>query len=142
MIRHWDPQGNYKGGFLKEYDHWVLEVNHRQHTLGSFIIFAKRKVENYSDLNKSELNELVKVMKEIESALTKLFNPGRFNYLQLGNNVHYLHFHGIPRYKTNRKFDGKVWTDPSWGHFPPWIRTEIDKETLRKLKGKIEEQMA
>lgn len=137
MIRHWDPLGKYREGFLKEYKHWVLEVNFRQHTLGCFIIFAKRKIERFSDLNSSELDELPKVMKEIEDVLIKLFKPRRFNYLQLGNNLHHLHFHGIPRYENSVKFDGIVWRDPSWGHFPPWIREEVNKDFVKILKRQI-----
>ena len=137
MIRHWDPQGKYKKGFLREYDHWILEVSFRQHTLGCFIIFAKRKVEKISELRGSELIELRKVMKDIEDALIKLFNPGRFNYLQMGNSLHHLHFHGIPRYERSKKFAGKVWLDKTWGHNPVWTRTEVDNEFVIVLKKKI-----
>ena len=142
MTRYWDLEGKYKEGFLKEYKHWALEISFRQHTLGCFIIFAKRKVERFSELNKEELDEFPKVMKEIETALIKLFKPGRFNYLQLGNNLHHLHFHGLPRYKSSRKFAGKVWRDPSWGHFPIWTRTAVDNKLVLVLKKRILKKLA
>lgn len=137
MIRYWDPQEKYKDGFLKEYKHWVLEVSHRQHTLGSFIIFAKRKIENFSDLNEQEADELPIVMKEIEEVIKKLFDPGRFNYLQMGNSLHLLHFHGIPRYKNNIEFAGKTWIDKSWGHPPIWKKTEDQIDLVVKIKDVI-----
>lgn len=81
MNRFWDPKGKYKEGFLKEYKHWVLEISFLQHTLGCFIIFAKRNVERISELNNEELSELKTVMSEIEAAVTKEFKADRFNYL-------------------------------------------------------------
>ena len=67
--RIWDPEGKYQVGFLKEYKHWVLEISFRQHTLGCFIIFAKRKIENISALQKEELEELPLVINAIETPL-------------------------------------------------------------------------
>jgi diadenosine tetraphosphate (Ap4A) HIT family hydrolase len=138
-FRVWDPEGKYKEGFLKEYKYWVLEVSFRQHTLGCFIIFCKRKIEKISQLSIEELVELKEVMLEIENKLSssKVFYPDRFNYLQMGNTLHHLHFHGIPRYKSERKFNNIFWTDKAWGHPPIWSKTEVSKETIIKIKQEI-----
>jgi diadenosine tetraphosphate (Ap4A) HIT family hydrolase len=142
--RFWDKEGKYKEGFLKEYSHWVLEVSYRQHTLGSFIIFCKRQgVERISQLTDEEVKELRNVMKEIEETLSKIdgFKPDRFNYLQLGNQLHNLHFHGIPRYKEKRVFDGKEWVDETWGHPPKWSKKEVNKDLVIKIRGVIKENL-
>ena len=143
MNRVWDPQEKYKDGFLKEYNHWIIEVSFRQHTIGCYIIFAKRNVERISELNKDELSELSKAMGEIENTLIQIseFKPDRFNYLQLGNELHRLHFHGIPRYKTQRNFGGEIWTDKTWGHPPTWSNSEVSKEFVLKIKEKILEYL-
>jgi diadenosine tetraphosphate (Ap4A) HIT family hydrolase len=134
--RVWDPTNQYKEGFVKEYDHWVLEVSFRQHTLGCFIIFAKRSVEKISELHDQEVIELKKVMKEFESTLSEMenFKPDRFNYLQLGNATHHLHFHIVPRYATPRKFLNREWIDESFGHPPIWSTKEVNKEVVLKIK--------
>jgi len=139
MNRIWDPEGKYKEGFLKEYDNWVLEVSFRQHTLGCFIIFAKRKVERISELTIEEFAELKEVMLEIENALSSIetFKPKRFNYLQLGNGLHRLHFHGIPRYESERQFNNITWEDKAWGHPPIWSKTEISAELIVAIKQEI-----
>lgn len=137
MNRMWDKEGKYKEGFLKEYSHWVLEVSFLQHTLGCFIIFAKRNVERISELNNEELSELKTVMSEIEAAVTKEFKADRFNYLQLGNNLHHLHIHGIPRYQTQREFNGQKWIDKTWGHPPVWSNKEALSDLVKTLKETI-----
>lgn len=99
---------------MKEYEFWALEVSYSQHTFGNFIVFCKRKgVERLSELTDEELLELKRVLDEIQTALEKnpLFKPDRFNYWQMGNAVHHLHVHGIPRYASEREFLGKVWKD-------------------------------
>lgn len=135
-LRSWDPSGKYKEGFVKEYKHWVLEVSFRQHTLGCFIIFAKRDIEKISELGEEEMVELKEVMKEFETTLSHMigFNPERFNYLQLGNALHHLHFHAIPRYSTMRNFMDKEWIDTTFGQPPVWSKEEVTKETLQKIK--------
>ena len=135
--RTWDPKGFYKDGFVKEYSHWILEVSFRQHTLGCFIIFAKRDIEKISELRDDELLELKKVMLGVELVIKKLFSPDRFNYLQMGNALHRLHFHGIPRYKKPQEFDGKIWNDRTYGHPPIWKKTEVEKKLIIKLRKMI-----
>ena len=102
--RPWDKNNKYTGAFLKEYTHWILEVSYSQHTLGSFIIFAKRSIEKISELESNELLELKTVMCEVENVMGRIdkLKPDRFNYMQLGNALHHLHIHGIPRYKKPR----------------------------------------
>lgn len=137
--RVWDSDGKYPEAVLKEYEYWVVEVSYRQHTLGSYIIFAKREVEKISELEDKEIVELKRVMGRIEEALfaTPEFVPDRFNYWQMGNNLHHLHFHGIPRYAKPRKFAGREWVDKTWGSVPVWSRVEVDREMVQTLREAI-----
>jgi diadenosine tetraphosphate (Ap4A) HIT family hydrolase len=124
---------------LKEYDHWVLEVSYRQHTLGCYIIFAKRPVEKISELKTGEIDELKDIMAEIEKTLSKIdiFKPDRFNYLQLGNKCNQLHFHGIPRYTSPKIFDGREWIDKTAGSVPIWSHEDVGHELVAKLRDTI-----
>ena len=139
-----DQQGKYKNGFLKEYNHWILTVSFRQHTLGCFIILAKNNIEKISDLEKEELIELKEVMDQIETALQKhpLFKPDRFNYLQLGNVLHRLHFHGIPRYASPRKFQGGNWIDMTWGKPPVWNKDDVSNDLVISIKKELIKYLA
>jgi len=139
-VRFWDKNNKYTEGFLKEYNYWVLEVSYRQHTFGCYIVFCKREgIEKISELSEEELIELKQVFKEIETALLKndTFKPDRFNYWQMGNGLHQLHFHGIPRYSSERQFAEKKWNDHSYGSVPIWAREEQTHEVVMKLRDEI-----
>jgi diadenosine tetraphosphate (Ap4A) HIT family hydrolase len=127
----------YKNGFLKEYTHWYLVISFRQHTPGSFIILAKREFERFSEINSEEYSELMVVMKEMEGALAKTFAPDRYNYLQLGNKDHNLHFHGVPRYASPRSFDGKELIDVNFGRPVVWVGIESHPEYILKVRDHI-----
>lgn len=132
----WDPENKYTAGYLKEYKHWLLNVHYRQHTIGAYIILARREgVQRISELHDTELIELKQVMREIESTLEsiEIFKPDRFNYEQLGNELHHLHFHGIPRYSTTRIFDGEEWIDENWGKPPKWPIEDRSDEFVEKI---------
>ncbi|MDQ5901188.1 MAG: adenylyltransferase [Patescibacteria group bacterium] len=137
--RVWDPEEKYKEGFVKSYSHWTLEVSFRQHTLGCFIIFANRHTEKISELENEEIIELKDVMKELEYTLSKIdsFKPDRFNYLQMGNALHHLHFHAIPRYANTRNFMNKTWEDSTYGHPPQWTKEESEKDLILRIKDKF-----
>lgn len=141
--RVWDPQHQYTEGFLKEYQHWVLEVSYRQHTLGCYILFAKDHVERISQLSPDAMVELRTAMKDIEDALTAnpLFRPDRFNYWQMGNNLPHLHFHGIPRYASPRHFEGEEWFDQTWGSVPVWSKQNRGHDLVRKLREAIKQNL-
>ncbi len=124
-VRYWDPDGKFDGAVLKWYVHWCLEVSFHQHALGSFILFCRRSgVLLISDLHPEELAEMQLAMQEIELVLRghPFFRADHFNYLQMGNELHLLHFHGIPRYQSPRVFFGKRWVDHAWGHPPAWTK--------------------
>lgn len=137
--RPWDPDGKYPGAVLKEYAYWVLEVSYRQHTLGSYIIFAKDDCERISELRPGSLADLCAVMADIERALcaAEEFRPDRFNYWQMGNALHRLHFHGIPRYAQKRVFAGQEWIDTTWGSVPVWSRNDVSRELVQAIRDAL-----
>ena len=139
LNRIWDKENIYTKGFLKEYKYWVLEVSYRQHTLGCFIIFAKRKIEKITELTNHEILELQNVMKEIQETLLKIdiFKPDRFNYFQMGNDIHNLHFHSIPRYAKSRNLMNKKWVDKTWGSVPMWIKKDVSHTLVKGLRDII-----
>lgn len=138
MIKHnfriWDPNNQFPEGHIKRFKYWSFEVSYRQHTLGSFLILLNRKAQKISDLTSTELISLGKVMKFAEKILTKTFKPDHFNYLQLGNSTHHLHFHGIPRYQTKRFFNKKNWIDKNFNLPPVWSYKNVPHALVKKIK--------
>lgn len=136
----WDPTDRYADGVMKIYDHWCLEVSFRQHTLGCFIIFCRRpNVRLMSQLRPEESAELIHVMGDIERALrlNPVFHADHFNYLQMGNSTPSLHFHGVPRYESPRRFQEKDWIDGTWGHPVAWVKEEVSKELIIAIREEL-----
>ena len=104
-----------------------------------FYHLCKKKIEKISELTSNEIIELKDVMKEIEIALMNIskFKPDRFNYFQMGNSLHHLHFHGIPRYATSRNFNGQIWIDETWGAPPTWSKTNVNKKLVLEIKNTL-----
>lgn len=135
--RFYDPENKYSQGLLKDYKYWMLETSYLQHTFGNYIIFCKRKgVEKISELRDKEIIEFKKVCNEIENALlkNKIFKPQRFNYWQMGNGCHSLHFHGIPRYEKSKKLGKKIFKDKSYGTVPIWTKVEQNEKVVIEMK--------
>ncbi len=137
-MRFWDVNGEYTGGLLRFYRYWAVEISYRQHTLGSFIIFSRSEgARLISDLKPEAIAELPLVMCEVEHALRAQFAPDHFNYLQMGNGVPFLHFHGIPRYVSERQFFGKIWKDETWGHPPAWTYEVASIDLVTSLRDAL-----
>lgn len=142
LVRHWDPKGEYEGAVLKVYEYWCLEVSWQQHTLGCYIIFCRREgVRLMSRLTIEEIDELRHVMAHMEIALRnhEQFRPDHFNYLQMGNVLPLLHFHGIPRYKESRPLSRTLLdrdvTDSTPDFLPSWTRDAVTPEQMKELRA-------
>jgi diadenosine tetraphosphate (Ap4A) HIT family hydrolase len=135
-------ESKFAEGNIKVYQHWILTVSFRQHTLGCLIVMAKREVERISELSDPELLELRQVMRDLETALNRAsdFQPDRFNYLQLGNALHQLHFHCIPRYQTIRHFAGQEWVDTTFGRPPIFLKKDQESsvELVRTIRDTLQ----
>lgn len=102
-------------GIIKRTRHWTIMLSREQHTLGTIVIIHNTHTVNFSSISKDALLELQEVQLQVEAALTKLFKPDLFNYLQCGNEVEHLHLHLIPRYKTHRIYSNLQFNDVNFG---------------------------
>lgn len=82
-------------------------------------------------------------MRELEITLMEMenFKPDIFNYLQMVNALHHLHFHAIPRYSSPRQFMNKIWNDTIFGHPPIWSKVEVEEELVLNIKNKFLRQL-
>jgi diadenosine tetraphosphate (Ap4A) HIT family hydrolase len=127
----------YSACLLKEYDYWFLEANLKQHTLGCYVIICKREAAGLVNITEAELAELKRVMLEIEMALSQVFKPNKFDYIQLSEVDGHLQLQGIPRYKEPRVFNHVSWYDQAWGSEPAWHQAEIASQLLVMIKEVI-----
>lgn len=129
--------------WVKNYAYWNLQVHTNQYYLGRSILKLKRHVVDITEMNMDEREELFnQVLPEVKNALDELFNPDLYNYASLGNSCPHLHFHVIPRYKSNRTFNGRDFVDENWdSHWKPDYEHDVSQETIQKLRENMEEHL-
>lgn len=97
---------------------WTWSLRPEQPTLGSSIISLNRYALHFSDVSSKEMADLADLIKIVERTLKVTFKPDIINYLMLMMVDHHVHYHIIPRYKVERKYDGVSWVDNGWPTLP------------------------
>lgn len=73
-------------------------------TEGHALIFPKKHIESFFDLNKEEIVELYDLIKEVKKLVDQAYKPDAYNVginngQAAGRTIHHLHVHLIPRYE-------------------------------------------
>ena len=97
---------------IKEYPDSVLYLNEDQFFKGYCILEYKKHVKEFFDLPEEERKSLMNHVCFTAKALQTVFSPDKMNYELLGNKVPHLHWHIIPRFKTDPAWPEPVWTCP------------------------------
>ena len=128
----------YPQSLVKEYGHWLLLCRYQQPTLGSLILICKEEKTSFSEISQESFAEFGDIIKEVEPKLKSLFGLDKINYLMLMMHDPEVHFHIIPRYARDVKFDGVVFRDTGWPNAAS-LRdiTEIGPETFDRLVKKL-----
>ncbi len=122
-----------KNLILHETPSWTWSLFPNQSYLGRVQLTLRRECEgSLASLSDDEWSDLRSNIKAYEFAIAKLFEPDRFNYVQLGNVWHQVHVHAIPRYERFRNWQGIAFLDRRWGDTPlPELPSPIgDAQTL------------
>jgi diadenosine tetraphosphate (Ap4A) HIT family hydrolase len=129
---------------LKEYTDWEVQLFLNQYHLGRSLIKLKRHAVDLTELKEDERKELFeKVLPELEDTLNKLFQPDLYNQATLGNDCRHLHIHVIPRYSSERTFNGQTFRDENWNEdYRPHPDTiDIPDATFEKMEEKIASEL-
>jgi diadenosine tetraphosphate (Ap4A) HIT family hydrolase len=128
----------YPETLVKEYKNWILLCRKKQVTLSSLILICKDEVTSFAEISSKSFSELHLIIKEVENNLGELFQYNKINYLMLMMVDPEVHFHIIPRYASDRKFNGILFRDASWPKKPDLdIINQIGDKTLKKLLEKL-----
>jgi diadenosine tetraphosphate (Ap4A) HIT family hydrolase len=129
----------YKFGYpdtvIEDATSWTVMLRPYQVTLGSLVLVCKEPVRAFSGLSLQAFADLRVITGKVERLLQNAFAYDRINYLMLMMVDPDVHFHVIPRYSQERRFDGIVFHDASWPGQPDLNRgNAIDDETRRALR--------
>lgn len=126
-----NPSAEYKKLDIKEYKYWLIGLHANQAYLGRSVIILKRHLEDIFDISLDEREELFTITKQLRESLSINFQPDRFNYATLGNEVSHVHLHVIPRYKHERIFIKTKFIDERWGkNYSPYNKQFTVSENI------------
>lgn len=102
---------------VRQYKHWGVYVHENQSYLGRCVVWCDRAdARQLTDATEAERDELFSILKELQNASAAAFGGEWFNFAFLGNETPHLHCHFIPRYSTEKVFEGVLFKDERWGH--------------------------
>ena len=87
-------------------------------------------VKEMTDLSEADRARLMNAVFATESALRRLLEPDKINLASLGNLTPHLHWHVIPRYRTDSRFPDPVWNPPRRASSPA---TSVDTHALKAM---------
>lgn len=131
---------DYSKFLVKQYKYWGVYVHENQSYLGRCVVWCDREdALQLTDATKEEQEELFEILRELKKASEEAFGGEWFNFAFLGNEMHHLHGHFIPRYSTEREFEGVTFKDKRWGHN---YRTDREFVTPSEVLESIRLRMA
>ncbi|MGB9936985.1 MAG: HIT family protein [Methanobacterium sp.] len=136
------------GDLFYETSHWLVFLAPNQSNIGTCVIALKRHDGVLSGLNEEEWIDFGKTVKIMETAVKKSFNPTLFNWGALMNADYmkekpdpHIHWHFIPRYRHEVKFDGLIFVDKYFGSMHPRPIEEVPDNVRKKIIGRIKENI-
>ena len=102
------------GSLLAEYDHWLVLLRPAQVTLGSLVLLCKDEAARFGEISQEALAELHRAASRIERVLAEAFRNDKINYLMLMMVDPDVHFHVLPRYQSERVYEGAQFRDDAW----------------------------
>jgi diadenosine tetraphosphate (Ap4A) HIT family hydrolase len=136
------------GDFIFNTNHWIVFLAPQQSNIGTCVVALNREAEDLSSLTSEEWTEFGDLVGKLEFAVRKCFGVTMYNwgslmnasYLETPPNPH-VHWHFIPRYNHEVKFDGLIFEDPYFGTMRPRpfraISNEIRKNIIDIIKSNI-----
>lgn len=127
------------GSCILQYPHWTVLLRPKQATLGALVLAAREPAAALPQLSADALAELREVSAAMEQALHEAFRFDKINYLMLMMVDPDVHFHVLPRYDGERRFDGQAFTDPGWPGPPDLAHVnETDDGLCQRLIEQIQ----
>jgi diadenosine tetraphosphate (Ap4A) HIT family hydrolase len=138
-----DFKGKFKLNDLTIYEseHWVWSLRPSQVTIGSGILSLKRECIALSNLNENEFSDLSNIINVIEGTLKGLLGYNIMNYLMLMMVDKQVHYHVIPRYKSEVNLFGVCWRDDCWPGIHNLLGGENELELLINITNHIKKNL-
>lgn len=102
---------------------------------GFIRLIVNEHVKEMSDLPDNVSDIVFKTLLKIEKTVRVILKPDKVNLASLGNVVPHVHWHIIPRYKTDRHFPNPIWGKVTNHDYVPDAKLfELTHKLIEELK--------
>ncbi len=119
---------------ITEFPLSTLFLQEDQFFPGYCTLESKRHITELFELDAESRTTLIEELNQAAHLLFKTFKPDKINYAFLGNKVAHMHWHIIPRWKSDPFWPEAIWAKP---HEPQ----HLSAEEYQKLIAKIQENI-
>jgi diadenosine tetraphosphate (Ap4A) HIT family hydrolase len=119
---------------MMEFPLSTLILQEDQFFEGYCLLASKRHLTELFELSPLDYKVLMEELSRVGKALKEEFSADKINYALLGNQVPHMHWHIIPRHKTDA-----LWPDPIWAR--PHEKRLLNQADYTKLIERIRKRL-
>jgi diadenosine tetraphosphate (Ap4A) HIT family hydrolase len=109
MCTRWEDEPDLR---VAELERCYVHLNRDQFFPGYTFVFTKEHVTELFHLDRETRTAVMEEVAAVAAALYKLFKPDKINYELLGNMVPHMHWHLVPRFRSDRLWPRPIWAEP------------------------------
>ena len=109
MCEKWDAEPELR---ITELQQCYVLLNRDQFFPGYTFVFSKVHVTELFHLDREARAMVIEEVASTAAALSRLFKPDKINYELLGNMVPHMHWHLVPRFRTEQLWPRPIWAAP------------------------------
>lgn len=97
---------------IAELDQCYVVLNRDQFFTGYTFVFSKEHVTELFHLDRETRSAVMEEVTATAAALSRLFKADKINYELLGNMVPHMHWHLVPRLRSDPLWPRPIWAEP------------------------------
>lgn len=109
MCHRWQADADLR---IAEFEHSYLILNRDQFFPGYCLLFTKAHQTELFHLAPAGRQGLMEEVSGVAAALAACFKPDKLNYELLGNMVPHIHWHLVPRFRSEPLWPRPIWAEP------------------------------
>lgn len=109
MCRRWEDEPELR---IIELERTRVFLNRDQFFPGYCFVVAREHVTELFHLDRAMRGTVMEEVNAVAAAVAALFRPDKVNYELLGNMVPHMHWHVVPRFRTDPLWPRPIWAEP------------------------------
>ena len=109
LCNKWEVEPEFR---VVELERSYVLLNQDQFFPGYCFVIAKDHVTELFHLDRAERMIIIEEVTVVAAALADVFRPDKMNYELLGNMVPHMHWHLVPRFRSDPLWPRPIWSGP------------------------------